>query len=271
MNNNHARPRDTPDSDTDTDSADLARSRQNSARPQRSYTDSAVVLRTYPFGEADRVVILMTRNHGKVRAVAKGARKGSSRFAALTQPCAQVEVGLYKGKSSLQTITQVVAVDLFAAVHNDLDRLTTAMAILEAVDYFSLEDETNPTLYNMLAGAIETVATSRSQLILGAFLLRLLCVEGFAPELNCCTSCFSTHDMVSFEVSTGGTRCRNCRQGFTVSENHLRILTLIVEGRVRDCLGLPPSPVLEEINTIAVALFEFHAERRLKALSVTGI
>lgn len=235
----------------------------------RAYSDRGVVLRTYPFGEADRVVIVMTAEHGKIRAVAKGSRRTKSRFAALTQPCSHGEIGFYRGRSKLETITQIVPIDLFAGVQKDLDRLVNAMAMLETVDYFAQDSEPNRDLYKMLVGGLRTVAESNPALTLGAFLLRVLCVEGFAPEITRCTSCASTQDLVSFEITSGGTRCRNCRQGIPIGENHLKVLSLITQGRTGESLSLPASPVISDINEIAVALVEHHAERRLKALEIT--
>lgn len=237
----------------------------------RAYTDRAVVLRTYPFGEAHRVVVLLTKEHGKVRAVAKGARKTSSRFAALLEPCSHVEVALYRSKSELQTVTQVASVETFPAIRTDFERLTRAMAMVEAADYFSLDSEPNEGMYQMLVGALGVVAEENPVLTLGAFFMRLLCHEGFSPQIDTCTSCLSQENLVAFDVNSGGTRCGSCRQGFPVEPNHLRVLALLIQGRVSAALSLPETQVMYQINEIATALVQHHTERQIKALNIGGI
>ena len=78
----------------------------------RLYRDEAVVLRTYRLGEADRIIVLLTRAHGQVRAVAKGVRRTSSRFGARLEPFSMIDVQLHAGRS-LDTVTQVETIDPF--------------------------------------------------------------------------------------------------------------------------------------------------------------
>src|SRR5690625_1371375 len=98
------------------------------------YRDDAIVLRTHPLGEADRIITLLTRRHGKVRAVAKGVRRTGSRFGARLEPFTLVDVQLYAGRS-LHTVTQVVTIETFAqAISADYGRFTAASAMLETTD-----------------------------------------------------------------------------------------------------------------------------------------
>ena len=98
------------------------------------YRDSGVVLRTYKLGEADRIVVVMTAGHGKVRAVAKGIRKTKSRFGARLEPPSNAAMLFYQGRS-LDIITQAETIDHFRPIRDDLNRMTDAMALLEAVDH----------------------------------------------------------------------------------------------------------------------------------------
>src|SRR5579872_5810787 len=97
------------------------------------YRDEAVVLRTHKLGEADRIVVLMTRGRGKVRAVAKGVRKTKSRFGGRLEPPGRVSLQLYQGRN-LDVINQADSLDLYRPVREDLDRMTDALAMVEAVD-----------------------------------------------------------------------------------------------------------------------------------------
>src|SRR5918993_3696149 len=107
------------------------------------YRDQGVVLRTMRLGEADRIVTLVTRGHGKVRAVAKGVRKTKSRFGARLEPMSHVSLLLYRGRD-LDVVSQAESIDHFRALRDDLDRLTRAVALLEVVDQLAQERQENP-------------------------------------------------------------------------------------------------------------------------------
>ena len=96
------------------------------------YRDRGVVLRTYKLGEADRIVVMLTRGHGKIRAVAKGIRKTKSRFGGRLEPASHVDLLVYEGRGDLDIVSQAETVDHFAHVRDDLERLGRAVAILEA-------------------------------------------------------------------------------------------------------------------------------------------
>ena len=102
------------------------------------YRDTAVVLRTYKLGEADRIVVLLTEGHGKIRAVAKGVRKTTSKFGARLEPMSHVRLLLSQGRE-LDIVSQAEAVETLAPMLVDLDHLTNGIAVLEAADQMSLE------------------------------------------------------------------------------------------------------------------------------------
>ena len=233
---------------------------------ERSYRTNAVVLRTYKLGEADRIVVLMTEDEGKVRAVAKGARK-SPRTAALLDPPCHLDVMLYRGKGDLDTVTQVEAIDTFNPIRNDLDRLTRAAAFAEAVDHLTPDREPHERLYRMLVGALRTVAGDNPTLTSAGFFLKVLALEGFEPMLDECTGCGAREPLVSFDPTTFGTRCSSCRSGIPLSDEGLRICRLILRGGLAAALQLPEDPVLGDVNRLAATMFEHQTERRLKSLS----
>src|ERR1700710_580234 len=104
------------------------------------YRDTAGVLRPYRLGEADRIVVLLTEHHGKVRAVAKGVRKTMSRFGARLEPMRHVRLLLAQGRE-LDIVSQAEAVESLAPMVTDLDHITNGMAVLEAVDQLALDRE----------------------------------------------------------------------------------------------------------------------------------
>jgi DNA repair protein RecO (recombination protein O) len=233
---------------------------------ERSYRTNAVVLRTYKLAEADRIVVLMTEHEGKVRAVAKGARK-SKRTAALLEPTSHVDVQLYRGKGDLDTVTQVQAVDTFNSIRTDLDRLTRASSFVEAVDHVTPDREPHDRLYRMIVGALRTVAGDNPTLTAAGFFLKVLALEGLEPVLDRCVSCGATEPLVSFDPVNCGTRCASCRSGIPLSDEGIRICRLILTGGLAAALQLPESPVLDDVNRLATTMFEHQTERRLKSLS----
>jgi len=229
------------------------------------YRDEGVVLRTWKLGEADRIVVFLTQAHGKVRAVAKGVRKTRSKFGARLEPTTNVAVQFYEGRE-LDIVTQAETIDHFRSIREDLGRMTTAIAMLEAVDQVSQERESNPRLYQMLLGALRSLAASDAPLLVPAFFWKLLSLEGSHPLLDQCSTCGATDDLVAFDMHEGGVLCRTCRRGLPVSADALAMIRRILGGDLARMLSEPASPVTAEVAQLAHASLEQHLERRLRAL-----
>ncbi|WP_419926425.1 DNA repair protein RecO [Candidatus Poriferisocius sp.] len=231
------------------------------------YRDQGIVLRTYKLGEADRIVVFCTRDHGKVRAVAKGVRKTRSRFGGRLEPTSHVQLQLHRGRSELDIVTQTESVDQFRAVREDLDRLGKAMAMLEAVDRVGVDRESDGALYRMLLGGLRALDASDSPLVVPAFYLKLLAHDGVGPEVGGCASCGATDDLVSFDYGSGGVLCRNCRRGSPLSPDALDLMRMVLGGSLSAALAAPPSPATGEVQHLATTAMEHHLERRLRAAS----
>jgi DNA repair protein RecO (recombination protein O) len=226
--------------------------------------DRAVVLRTYKLGEADRIIVLMTEAHGKVRAVAKGVRKTTSRLGARLEPTSHVVVQLYRGRQ-LDTITQVESIEAHAPLRTDLDRLTRAASLLEVIDQVALEREPDAALYRMLVGGLRAVEDGAGSIVVAAFYLKLLAAQGVGPIVDVCVACGAAEDLVSFDVASGGLLCRSDRRGVRVSPGAVSLLRDITGGRLNDALTRPDSPAVAEVGRLATEAMEAHLERRLRA------
>lgn len=227
------------------------------------YRDEGVVLRTYKLGEADRIVVLATAEHGKVRAVAKGVRKTKSKFGSRLEPLSHVALQLYEGRN-LDTVTQVESIDTFRAIREDLDRYGAAIGVLEVVDQVSMEGESDRRRYAMLVGVLRTIADNDNPLVVPAFHLKLLAHEGFQPEVDACVACGAGDPLVSIDLLHGGMLCQDCRQGRKVSPEALRLLRAILGGGLASVLAEEPSPAIAEVGAIATEAVEHHLERRLR-------
>ena len=150
------------------------------------YRDAAIVLRAQKLGEADRIVTLLTRQHGKVRAVAKGVRRTRSRFGARLEPFMIVDVMLYEGRS-LDTVTQAETLAPYGdPIARDYVSYTAACAMLETAERLTEEREPAVQQFLLLAGGLSALAGSEHEagLVLDSYLLRSLAVAGWAPSFH---------------------------------------------------------------------------------------
>jgi DNA repair protein RecO (recombination protein O) len=231
------------------------------------YRDTAVVLRTYKLGEADRIVVLLTEEHGKIRAVAKGVRKTGSKFGARLEPMSHVKLLLYQGRE-LDIVSQAESVETLAPMLVDLDHLTAGIAVLEAADQMSLDREPAPQLYRMVVGALRTIAERGGPLVVPAFYWKLLAADGLRPELDMCVRCGEDTQLVAFDMDQGGALCRNCRTGAPLSEDALETMRMILGGRLNEALELPASRTTHEVMAHATRALEHHIERRLRTVAM---
>lgn len=231
------------------------------------YRDRGIVLRTYKLGEADRIVSFATERHGKVRAVAKGVRKTKSKFGGRLEPISHVALQLYEGRE-LDIVTQAEGLDHFRAIREDLDRLTRAVTLLEAVDQLSMEREPNPELYRMLLGALRTLDERNSALVVAGFHWKALALEGFRPVVEHCVVCEATEGLVAFDPTEGGLLCTEHRRGTRVSPEAVELLQAILGGRLAAALEEPASPATQEVDHLATQVMEHHLERRLRSVGL---
>jgi len=232
------------------------------------FRDRGVVVRTIRLGEADRIVTLMTERHGKVRAVAKGVRRTTSKFGSRLEPLTHVALLGWQGRGDLDTITQVETIDTFRAVREDLDRMSAALSMLEVVDQVGQERHANPHLYEMAVGAIGALADHHSPMVAPAFFLKVLALEGSAPVLDACVSCGQDDDvrLVAFDLLEGGVLCQTCRRGRPLTPEGLSLLRRTLGGGLSGVLAEPRSAVTDEIGALATEAIEVHLDRRLRSL-----
>jgi DNA repair protein RecO (recombination protein O) len=232
------------------------------------YRDQGVVLRTYRLGEADRIIVMLTEGRGKVRAVAKGVRKTKSRFGSRLEPVSHLSALFYEGRGELDIVSQAETLDHFRAIREDLDRLSSATSMLEAVDQLAQEREANPRLYQMLVNGLRSLAAHNAPLMLGAFYWKLLALEGFRPLLDQCAVCGATDDLVAFDLEEGGILCRSDRRGVAVSAEAIDLLRRILGGELNRALAEPDGAAVHEVNAMATQAMEHHLERRLRSVHI---
>jgi DNA repair protein RecO (recombination protein O) len=229
------------------------------------YRDEGVVLRTMRLGEADRIVTMMTKGHGKVRAVAKGVRRTRSKFGARLEPLSHVTMLCWQGRE-LDIVNQAEVTDTFRAVREDLARVAKAFTVLEVVDQLAQERHANPRLYDMVVGALRALNATDAPLLVPAFCLKVLALEGSAPVLDECVSCGAVDGLVAFDLVEGGVLCRSCRSGRSISPDALELIRRILGGGLASALAEPAGSLAGEVTDLATEAMEVHLDRRLRSV-----
>lgn len=236
----------------------------------RSYRDEGVVLRTHKLGEADRIVTLLTHDHGQVRAVAKGVRRTSSRVGARLAPFNHVDLQLYPGRS-LHTVVQVETIEPYARdIERDYQLFTCANVMAETAEQLSGEEPT-PQQYLLLVGAMHALARRRhaAQLVLDSYLLRALAVAGWAPSFWDCAVCGAPGPHGAFNVSAGGAVCPQCRPAGS-AQPRLETFVLLGDLLTGDWVSAESSTpaVRLEASGLVTAYLQWHLERHLKSITL---
>ena len=229
------------------------------------YRCNAVVLRTYKLGESDRIISMLSDSRGKVRGVAKGVRKTKSRIGARLEPLTHVSLLMFAGRGDLDIVSQAETIEPFRAIREDLDRLTKATALLEAVDHVAVEGQQDEKLFKMLVGALRSLNDQNTPLLVGAFYWKLLSHEGYEPSLDSCVRCGAADLLVGFDAAAGGVTCRSCSLGARVSPEALALLGRVLGGQLSAALREPDSAVVHEVERLGTVALEHILERRLKA------
>jgi DNA repair protein RecO (recombination protein O) len=240
------------------------------------YRDEAIVLRTHKLGEADRIITLLTRDHGRVRAVAKGVRRTTSRFGSRLEPFTHVDLQLAEGRN-LDTITQAETLTPYAkGLGLDYDRYTAGTVMLETADRL-VPEEREPALqqFLLLVGGLRVLVAGEHGpgQVLDSYLLRSLAVAGYAPSFEHCARCGALPNAGAghhrwFNPSMGGVLCVTCRVPGSANPapETVELLAALLTGawEVVDDAHLRH---LREASGLVAAYLAWHLERGLKSLA----
>lgn len=234
--------------------------------------DVAVVLRSYPLGEADRILTLLTQDHGLIRAVAKGVRKPSSRFGSRLQPLNLVQVMLYQGRN-LANVSAVDSVHLYGSeLASDYVRWSAGHVLVEATERLVTEEqEPSRPHYRLLISGLAALRdqTRDPRLVIDAFLLRSLATGGWAPSFGDCTQCGDTGPHPWIHLPSGGAVCQDCKPSGAVSispaTSALLGALLSADWAVADAAG---PTARRAASGVVAAYLQLHLERDLRSLPI---
>jgi DNA repair protein RecO (recombination protein O) len=230
----------------------------------------AVVLRSIRFGEADRILHLYSQTHGRIGAIAKGARKPKSRFGGRLEPFFRLDLVLHEGRGDLMTVTSATTVDGYPRLRSRGPALTAGARGCDAVLRLLDAAEPNQPAYNLLCRYLSLLDDAAAPAASGlatalAFRLKLALVAGFAPELASCTSCGEAEHLVGFSGAAGGVVCAGCEAGsFPLGEEAHRFM---VEGLAKPLSEAPAAEplALRQVERAIGETLEHHAHVQLRA------
>ena len=243
----------------------------------RSWKSEAVVLRSIRYGEADRILHLYTLARGRVGAIAKGARKTSSRFGARLEPFSHVELVFHEGRGELHTVTGASLLRSHDASRTDVYRMAVGHVGLEAMLRLFIEGEENSRAFHALTRFLDLLDDTAVALpavpgldpLLLSFQLKLLWLSGYLPHLAGCASCGEETGLVGFSAQAGGGVCAACEGG------SLPISAAGFDG-IRELLERPLADAVTAALTerarrdalrVVESSYEFHGGFRLRTLA----
>ncbi|MDJ0378019.1 DNA repair protein RecO [Cryobacterium sp. PH31-L1] len=238
------------------------------------YRDEAVVLRTHKLGEADRIVTMLTRAHGKVRAVAKGVRRTGSKFGARLEPFMVADVQLYEGRS-LDIITQAESLGSYGAlITADYGSYTAASVMVETADKLT-ESEGSLQQYLLLVGALRSLSRQEhgSHLTLNSYLLRAVSMAGWAPSFQDCARCGAVGALSeggqhsAMVVQMGGIVCDDCAPPGSprLDAATIELLSALLTGDWEHASASPERTQNQAAGVVA-AYTQWHLGRGLRSL-----
>ncbi|MEX3623765.1 DNA repair protein RecO [Viridibacillus arvi] len=231
-----------------------------------------IVIRTTPYGEINKVVTLFTKEMGKISVMAHGAKKTKGKLAGVTQLFTNGNYLVSHGRiEGMGTMKQGETLVRYKTLQQDIMRTTYASAIVELVDYLTVDREPNPSMFELIEQALQCIEHGHDpQMICSIVEAKLLSVAGIQPNLDGCSCCKNRQGSFAFSVTEGGFICHRCfekdRHRIPVSLSTIRIFCLIYHLDLNrlEKVNVHKSTKIE-ISTILTNLYSDYAGIYLKS------
>ena len=228
----------------------------------------AFVLKASKYSETSLIVSLYTLDEGKVRCIAKGARRPKSPFAGKLDPLSELEVVYVRGRSELYTLKECSIIKTRMPIRDDLDRLNAALRVISLLDETQTACDPSPGLFSLVREVLDEAATTANlPSLLVYFRLKLLAESGYALDLETCAGCGnSLASEAAFSGSRTGFLCGTCRK--EEGRGSVPRGTLEILRRIRDCAVHEAQRIRlsarqsTQIDALFRAVFESILERR---------
>jgi DNA repair protein RecO (recombination protein O) len=239
----------------------------------QSIKTNGIVLKGTNFGEADRILTILTERQGKIKAIAKGVRKIRSHMAGALEPFMLVDLQFHEGRS-MHIVTGAVIVDDYSGIHNDLDKISQAFYIGELIDKLVPEDIHAPEVFEIAKEIFSLISAELKTVVMRAFELKIVEAGGFKPELfNCihCREAITPNDNY-WDGVEGGLICSNCqkieRHGKEIKDETVKLLRFFERNSLFEVNRLRlDEGVQDEVEKILINYLDNVLERELKSRS----
>lgn len=238
-----------------------------------SLKTEAIVLRSLRYAEADRILHLYTPLHGRIGAIAKGARRARSRFGARLEPFFHIRVVLHEGRSDLFTVTGADTVATHGALREQAGTLDAAARACDAVARLFETGEPHPQVFRLLSNELALLSRDATQARAAnglAFRMKLLLAAGIVPQLAACASCGESEHLQGFSAAAGGVVCGSCEAvAFPLEEESYRFLVDALGHSLADAPDASER-ALRQAERAITEMSEHHAHVRLRPLVGAG-
>ena len=231
----------------------------------------AIILRSRHFGEADRVVTVISEEAGIFDAKIKGARKPKSKLGPACQQFSTVELSLFTGRS-MDTVTEASLQRSSESIERDIVRLTYASLVAELTLKMSAERQPDPRAYQLVDGALGAVGGGMDpRAAASAFMIKRLYIDGMMPQLACCSMCRAKDDLLWFSPETGGALCPRCAAeapGVMRFGADAKALAVTLYRSTWDQMSAMAfeDEAAGELEAALSAMFEFRGDIRIRSL-----
>lgn len=227
-----------------------------------------IVLRSMRYGEADRILHVLTPHRGRVSAIAKGARRTRSRFGGRLEPFLRSRFVLYEGRSELLTVTSAETMAVHRHLRDHGGALDAAGRACDAVSRLFDPGDPQPDVFHLLANHLagldaDPVRATRSLAL--AFRVKLLVCAGLTPQLGACATCGEGEGLVAFSGAAGGVVCAACEGAAFPFAPEAHDFLVAALGRPLADAPAAPERALGQAERAIAETVEHHAGVRLRA------
>jgi DNA repair protein RecO (recombination protein O) len=236
------------------------------------YDTDAIVLRHYELGEADKIIVLFSKQRGKVRVVAKGVRKTKSTLAAGLEPFTHNHILVYQGNSDLGNLSQCDIEDSFSELRNDFTKMSYGSYVSELVNELTVDDNPNQNLFKLVLLTYRLLASSdKNDLIIRTFELKVLDLLGYRPYIDSCVKCSAELNVdFNFSISESGLVCPSCSRKWNqkISLGTVKFMERLLNLNYKKIMKVDlPDYAKDELGTIIPAYIETIIDKKLKSVS----
>ncbi len=238
----------------------------------RTFRRQGIVLESKPLGDAHLMVTLLTSDEGKLRAVARGARKTTSKLVGHLEPLTRVEMSLSKGRE-FNYVSQVQVLESFLSLKTELGGVTRGLYLAELASWYAVEEAPGTSIYNLLLDGLRVLPESKNpDVVLRCYEIQLLRVSGFMPELYSCVEC--SEELLprshQFSPEAGGVLCDQCRPAGIVvrplSLDGLKVLRFLANTAMgeADRLNLEGG-LADEVSRLLSVLLSYWPDHEIRS------